>query len=177
MQKLFAQFRQLPLRVQQKVIGGIVLVLVLFALWHAYDSSTPEYALRVIDGIDTREDIKTCRTYMTDQGAKVIAFALDSQKGPSSAQKIVFLPRQIRGATCFFPFTQGADAGYFEFRHQGVWKFHDIVVTRHNGRDIDLSIAYAIDHPILAALKTADWGAVFENFLKGFFVGLSLRGN
>jgi hypothetical protein len=128
----------------------------------------------VIDGIQSRTDLDTRRAYLTDQGLKVVTYMLDNQKGPSTAKKIEFQPHQARGKTCYFPFTQGTDAGYFEFHQQDVWRFHDIVVTRHRGRNVELSLAYTIDHPILAALNNADWGGMFENFLQGLMIGMSL---
>jgi hypothetical protein len=178
--ELTLQFRQLPQQSQRVVMGvfaaTVLFIVVGFVLWRSHVHHSPEYAFRVIDGIESRADIGSRRDYMTAQGLKVINYALDQQKGPSTAQKMQYQPHQVRGTACFFPFTQGSDAGYLQFEQHGVWQFHDIVITRHGARDIELSVAYAIDHPILAALKTADWGEVFTNFVKGFMIGYGLGG-
>jgi hypothetical protein len=173
---------QLPAPSKKKLhvsgICAVVAFIVLFTSWRSYVTRTPEYAFRMINGIHSSDDLRRCRPYITDQGYKVLTYAIKNQKGgPSSTDhKLVWHARQIRGNACYFPFSHGTNAGYMEFQQQGVWRFHDVVVTRQNGRDVELSMAYAIDHPILAALQTADWGAILDTFVKGFIIGYSLGG-
>ena len=108
---------------------------------------------------------------MTDQGLKVLTYLLDLQKGPTKPQKLEFQPAQIRGPVCFFRFSQDDKVGYMEFRKGDVWRFHDIVFTRLHGHDVEVAVSYAIDHPFLAGLKSADWEQIGEAFLKGFLIG------
>ena len=177
--ELTLRFRTLPKLSQHVAIGAFaaaLLFIVVFALWRSHHS--PEHALGVINAIESRADIDSRRDYMTAQGLKVLNYALEQQKGPSTAQKTKFEPPQVRGMVCDFPFTQGSNAGHLRFEEHGVWQFHDMVFTRYAGRDIDeLSVAYAIDHPIIVTLKYGvDWGEVFKSFLKGFMFGLEASG-
>lgn len=173
-------FQQLPARSKFTVAAwlGAVFFVIAVALWgwHLHDLRTPEYAFRVVDKIDTIADIAIHRAYITEQGVKVLAYALNNLKGPNTGPKAVFDRRQIRGSACYFPFTLGAGAGYMEFRLEGGWKFHDIVFTRYEGREIDFSVAYSIDHPILASLKNLDWQDLAKNFFQGFLIGLGIGG-
>lgn len=171
----YAQFRRLPQRTQRIVIAVGAASILIVASWGWYTHvHSPEYAFHVIDSINSRADLENCREYMTPQGRTVIAYAVDNAKSPSSSEKMQIQKSQILGTTCNIPYTHGDDVGYLQFQKNGVWQFDDVVITRHKRRTIELSVAWAIEHPILAALKVADWDELLENFIKGFLLGLAI---
>ena len=63
-----------------------------------------------------------------------------------------------------------------QFQQGSVWQFDDIVMTHLKGRDVHISMAYAVDHPILSALQNWDWDRFFGSVLTGVDLGLRLRG-
>ena len=176
MAQFFDKVFQLPLRLKVAWLGaGLLLAGVLLSQWQSYVSRTPEYAFRTVQRIETSEDIASCRSYLTAQGAKVVTYGIQNSRGPNTDPKMIYQQHQIRGTSCYFPFTQGTDtAGYLEFKWEGVWKFHDMVLTRYRGRDVEFSVAYYIDHPFLASLQVTDWTTLAESFLNGFMLGFGV---
>jgi hypothetical protein len=157
------------------VVGVVLILIVALIVFRSYAyHRTPEYAFHLVDTINSPGDIQRCRNYLTPQGQKVMTYLFDHQNGPSTSAGINFQPFQIQGTTCYFPFTTEDNAGYIQFRQNGVWQFDDIVITRYKSRDINLSVAYSIDHPILAGLENLDWNDLLGNFIKGFLIGARL---
>lgn len=152
----------------------LVVITILFAGWRYRVRQSPEYALEVVAEIETREDAYDRRGYITPQGMKLMNHVFDTQKGPAMGGELIYEKCQVQGALCYFPFKQPEtnNAGYMVFEKHGKWQFHDLVITKIEGKEVEMSLAWAIDHPFQAALKGIDWDLMLEYFLKGFAIGM-----
>lgn len=168
------RFRQLPERSRRLVVRltmGTLVLVVAFGLWQYHVHHTPAYALQVVQEIKSINDLEKQRPFVTEKGYKVLHRLLEDKHGPSNEPEAKFKSCDVQGTACYFKFTAGTEAGYACFQQDGVWKFDDIVVTRHHGRDIELSLAYAIDHPYRAAVILTDWTAAARDIAAAFAIG------
>ena len=103
---------------------------------------------------------------MTAQGQKVLRYLLEHQQDVGSRPAIKSGDARISANFCSFPFSDGDDRGYLLFwQKDGSWRFHDLVMTKIHGNDVELSTADAIDHPIRVRLANIDWWHVVDTCL------------
>ena len=146
---------------------GVVVIAAIATAWvvleqrRAFQRQTPEHAVAVIQAMATVEDVTANQAFLTPQGKRLVTHLLNQRKGPSKDEATVWSEPEVRGNECFVPFERGEGGGYLRLRQGDVWKFDDMVMTRLDGQAIDISLAFAMEHPLQAALKvgwqSVDW--------------------
>lgn len=145
---------------------------------------TPENTLKVMDQIETQQEVEQYSEYFTAQGKKLWSYLLTKNGQKSDAEQAkdqasfdyLRTHLQVDGDTCkaYYPTTRGAISdckGYVLLVKQERWKFHDIIGTRALGMDVHISFAEFVDDPIKATLKNSlTWKtaiAVYTHGLSG----------
>jgi len=155
----------------------LIAVLLLGEMWWHHHIHTPEYTLDIFNNISTPEDLQRHKDYLTPQGAKIVSYVLENAKVRSRSHIHVDAPIE-HGSKCFVPWRDDEDGseGYIELIDNGYWQFNDYVINKLGKRELNMSFAYLVDHPILAQFKYLDWQELFDDFMTGFMLGLKLRG-
>ncbi|HEY1603564.1 MAG TPA: hypothetical protein VGG64_28445 [Pirellulales bacterium] len=149
-------------------------VIVAFAAWQSHVHASPEYALRIVQEINSQADLDTRKEFVTAKGYKVATACIQAKDGPSDQPQLTIGPARVEGDKCYFAFSQKDGAGFFCFEHDGRWKFDDVLFTKLHGREMELSLSYTIDHPYRAALQMMDWKEMWKAFLVGAEIGAAI---
>ena len=149
------------------------------------ERATPEFARDQIFNQKEKPKADDLSDFITPQGKRVLMhFAQQAERnqppGGSAKQSKEPAPRplakQVKGDYCNFPYRIDEGEFYLSFKKSdptlglneglGVYQFNDMVFTKIKDRKIDdLSMAWAQEHPIQAAIKLTDWKAMGDNFV------------
>ncbi len=170
-------FAQLPLRTQRIVVASaatfIALVLVIVIVrW--YHHSQPGYVLEVLDGINSREELRQANDYFTPQGESVLLWGMDKRGDkPPSNEKMVYDAPSFTGNECTIAFHTPVGTGSIRLLKPDHWRFHDIYVEKLGDKEVGLWVSYMKDHPYGAWWKLHG-DQMVGAFCDGLLIGAKL---
>lgn len=114
----------------------------------------PEYALEVINQIQTREDLERNADYFTPAGKELFQWLL-AQRGdrPMSNSNDKYAQPIIRGDTCDIAVRSedGTASATYRLIKTDHWRIHDLYVNEAEGKNVGIWLSYAKDHPYATA--------------------------
>jgi hypothetical protein len=147
----------------------------------AYWTSTPEYALAVIDKAYESGNLSQADKHLTPTGKKVMAYVMKQAGSSSGDQEPAIVHRRMVGAEYHIRLSQPGEKGPFTadiimVKDGWHWQFHDMHILTVEGYRVELMFSYMIDHPWKSAAKMMAKNpmAILKAAVEGFLFGLAL---
>ena len=167
------------MRNRNHIFIAVLVAMLSLAIWYGQYRTTPNFAYRRIKGIQAATDIDHLEDYMTPQGKEVLCWLFEHRQDVGSRPTLKVGDPQIRsaGSTCSIAFGDGDDRGYMEFYKAGdFWQFNDLLMTKLNGREVNIRTSEMIKFPTWTEIKNADWRSFVDVCLTCFDLALRARG-